>query len=157
MSISASATRKTVSWPLASPPMPDRRGVEGGAVDPARYRAMCEAVLAAFPNLRLQAITLRESHSADHNGWSACLHDRKAFLVSQRYEVTDVVDRVGTGDAFAVGPTPRAPHRNGGRPALENAAAASCLKHSIPGDVNRCSVAEVKALMAGGGSGRIQR
>ena len=140
-----------------APDAGEARGVEEGAVDAARYRAMCEAVLAAFPNLRLQAITLRESHSANHNGWSACLHDRKAFLVSQRYEVTDVVDRVGTGDAFAAGLIYALLTGMEMRPALEFAAAASCLKHSIPGDVNRCSVAEVKALMAGGGSGRIQR
>jgi 2-dehydro-3-deoxygluconokinase len=133
------------------------KAVEGGAVDLDRYRALCEAVLQAFPNLRLQAITLRESYSADRNGWSACLHDRKEFLVSRRYEVTDIVDRVGTGDAFAAGliwalSTGKETHE-----ALEFAAAASCLKHSIPGDFNRCSVAEVEALMRSGGSGRIQR
>lgn len=135
----------------------EARGVEGGAVDVSRYRALCEAVLAAFPNLRLQAITLRESHSADHNRWSACLHDRKAFLVSQRYEVTDIVDRVGSGDAFAAGLIYALCTQMEMRPALEFAVAASCLKHSIPGDINRCSVGEVKALMAGGGTGRIQR
>ena len=133
------------------------RGVEGGAVDPNRYRDLCEAVLGAFPNLRLQAITLRESCSADRNGWAACLHDRKEFLVSRRYEVTDIVDRVGTGDAFAAGLIYALSSRRETREALEFATAASCLKHSIPGDFNRCSVAEVEALMRGGGSGRIQR
>jgi 2-dehydro-3-deoxygluconokinase len=133
------------------------KSVEGGAVDPNRYRALCEAVLGAFPNLRLQAITLRESYSADRNGWSACLHDRQEFLVSRRYEVTDIVDRVGTGDAFAAGLIYALSTRMEAREALEFAAAASCLKHSIPGDFNRCSVAEVEALIRGGGSGRIQR
>jgi 2-dehydro-3-deoxygluconokinase len=133
------------------------KGVEVGAVDPSRYRTLCDAVLGAFPNLRLQAITLRESYSADRNGWSACVHDRKEFLVSRRYEVTDIVDRVGTGDAFAAGLIYALATRMDTREALEFAAAASCLKHSIPGDFNRCSVAEVEALMRGGGSGRIQR
>ncbi|HET7011907.1 MAG TPA: PfkB family carbohydrate kinase [Anaerolineales bacterium] len=133
------------------------KGVDGEAADLDRYRAMCEGVLQVFPNLGLQAITLRESYNADHNAWSACLHDRKEFLVSRRYEVTDIVDRVGTGDAFAAGLIYALVTHKGKREALEFAAAASCLKHTIPGDFNRCSVAEVEALMRGGGSGRIQR
>ena len=133
------------------------REVEEGRVDPARYRELCEHVLAAFPNLKVQAITLRSSHSADHNGWAACLHNRSEFLVSKHYEVTDIVDRVGTGDAFAAGLTYAL---SGGMPAgeaLEFATAASCLKHSIPGDMNNCTVEEVQALAAGNAGGRIQR
>jgi 2-dehydro-3-deoxygluconokinase len=133
------------------------KGVQGGPLDPDRYRALCEAVLDAFPNLRLQTVTLRESHSADRNGWSACLYDRKEFLVSRRYEITDIVDRVGTGDAFAAGLIWALSTGKELRGALEFAAAASCLKHTIPGDFNRCSVAEVEALMRDGGSGRIKR
>jgi 2-dehydro-3-deoxygluconokinase len=133
------------------------QGVAGGAVDPERYRALCEAVLSTFPNLRLQAITLRESFSADRNVWSACLHDRKEFRVSRRYEVADIVDRVGTGDAFAAGLIYALSVGRDVHEALEFAAAASCLKHSIPGDFNRCTVPEVEALVRGGGSGRIQR
>ncbi len=74
-----------------------------GAIDTAKYKLLCERVLEAFPNLKYQAITLRESFSADHNGWSACLHNRTEFLVSTHYDVTDIVDRVGAGDAFAAG------------------------------------------------------
>jgi 2-dehydro-3-deoxygluconokinase len=133
------------------------KGIEGGAIDLDRYRALCERVLDAFPDLRLQAITLRESTSADHNAWSACLHDRKEFRVSRRYEVTDIVDRVGSGDAFAAGLIYALATKKETQEALEFAAAASCLKHTIPGDFNRCSVAEVEALMHDGGSGRIQR
>jgi len=133
------------------------KGVAGGAIDLDRYRALCEGVLHAFPNLRLQAITLRQSYSADHNAWSACLHDRKEFLVSRRYEVTDIVDRVGTGDAFAAGLIYALATQKETQEALDFAAAASCLKHAIPGDFNRCSVAEVEVLMRGDGSGRIQR
>jgi 2-dehydro-3-deoxygluconokinase len=131
--------------------------VDRGLVDATRYQLLCEKVLSSYPNLKVQAITLRESHSADRNGWSACLHNRQEFLVSTRYEITDIVDRVGTGDAFAAG---LIYGLHGGMPdrdALEFAAAASCLKHSIPGDMNFCSVDEVRQLMAGGASGRIQR
>jgi 2-dehydro-3-deoxygluconokinase len=135
------------------PPM----GVEGGEVDTARYRELCECVLSTFPNLRLQAITLRESFSANRIAWSACLHDRNEFMVSRRYEVTDIVDRVGTGDAFAAGLIFGLSTGMETRPALEFAAAASCLKHSICGDFNRSTVAEVEALLRGGGLGRIQR
>jgi 2-dehydro-3-deoxygluconokinase len=131
--------------------------LEGGQVDPERYRTLCERVLASFPNLKVQAITLRTSHSANNNGWAACLHNRSKFLVSKRYEVTDIVDRVGSGDAFAAGLIYAL---SGGMPAeeaLEFATAASCLKHSIPGDMNNCTVVEVLALAGGGASGRIQR
>lgn len=131
--------------------------VSQGQLDTGRYKALCEKVLAAFPNLKYQAITLRESYSADRNGWSACLHNGREFLVSDRYEVTDIVDRVGTGDAFAAGLIYGLTCEEDDRKALEFAAAASCLKHSIPGDMNLSSVQEVRQLMAGGGSGRIQR
>jgi 2-dehydro-3-deoxygluconokinase len=105
----------------------------------------------------MMAITLRESKSASHNGWSACLHDRKEFLTSRYYDITHIVDRVGGGDAFAGGLIWGLLNLGGHREALEFAVAASCLKHSIPGDFNRFTVDEVKALLKGGGSGRVQR
>jgi 2-dehydro-3-deoxygluconokinase len=131
--------------------------VEAGQIDTNKYRLLCEKVLAAYPNLKVQAITLRESHSANWNGWSACLHNRREFMVSMRYEVTDIVDRVGTGDAFAAGLIHGMNCGMQDKEALEFAAAASCLKHSIPGDMNFSSVEEVKQLMSGSVSGRIQR
>lgn len=136
---------------------PEAGDAESARIDLGKYRALCEKVLSAFPNLKCQAITLRESHSADSNGWSACLHNRQEFLHSSHYDVADIVDRVGTGDAFAAA---LIYGYYGGMPdcdALEFATAASCLKHSIPGDMNFCSVDEVKQLMVGGASGRIQR
>lgn len=135
----------------------DRQEIDRGVIDTDRYRLLCEKVLAAYPNLKVQAITLRESRSADCNGWSACLHNRQEFLVSSRYEVTDIVDRVGTGDAFAAGLIYGLHAGLSDCDTLEFAAAASCLKHSIPGDMNFCTVDEVRQLMAGGASGRIQR
>jgi 2-dehydro-3-deoxygluconokinase len=131
--------------------------VRSGVLDVDEYRRLAADVMAAFPNLRMQIISLRESRSADHNGWGACLFDGSDFLVSRRYEITDIVDRVGGGDAFAAGLiygllTGADPAR-----ALDFATAASCLKHSIPGDFNRVGVAEVEALMGGDASGRVQR
>ena len=131
--------------------------VHGGDIDAARYEALAARVLEAFPNLETQVITLRESHSADRNGWSACLHHRNGFLLSKRYDVTDIVDRVGAGDSFAAGLIYGLRVYGDNARALEFAAAASCLKHSILGDFNRVSVAEVEALVQGEGSGRVQR
>jgi 2-dehydro-3-deoxygluconokinase len=131
--------------------------IEKGRIDTGKYRKLCEKVLSVFPNLKYQAITLRESHNADHNGWAACLHNRRELFVSTRYDITDIVDRVGTGDAFAAGLIHGFTSGMADLEALEFAAAASCLKHSIPGDMNFCSVEEVRALMSGEGSGRIQR
>lgn len=131
--------------------------VHVGELDSARYEALAGRVLREFPNLKLQVISLRESHSADRNGWSAVLHDREKFLVSRRHEITDIVDRVGGGDSLAAGLIyGLLTYRDNAR-ALEFAVAASCLKHSIPGDFNRVSVAEVEALVKGDGSGRVQR
>jgi 2-dehydro-3-deoxygluconokinase len=131
--------------------------VQAGQLDPSKYRALCEKVLAAFPNLKYQTITLRESYSASHNGWSACLHNRQAFFLSTHYEITHIVDRVGGGDAFAAGLIYGLLSGMGDKEALNFAAAASCLKHSIRGDMNLSSREEVEHLMLKGGSGRVQR
>lgn len=131
--------------------------VHSGKLDAERYEALARRVLDEFPNLEKQVITLRESHSADHNGWSAVLHNRREFLQSRKYEIRDIVDRVGGGDSFAAGLIyGLLTYRDDAR-ALEFAVAASCLKHSILGDYNRVSVAEVEALMKGDASGRVQR
>jgi 2-dehydro-3-deoxygluconokinase len=131
--------------------------VESGKLDTGAYKKLTEKVLSEFPNLKIIAITLRESHSADHNGWAGCLNDRKDFIISQHYEIYDIVDRVGGGDAFAGGLIYGLITGKNTKDSLEFAVAASCLKHSIPGDFNRVSVKEVEALIKGGGSGRVQR
>jgi 2-dehydro-3-deoxygluconokinase len=131
--------------------------VESGVLDPAAYRALAEKVLTAHPSVGRVAVTLRESRSADDNGWSAVLHDRRDFSVSRRYEIRDIVDRVGSGDTFSAGLIYGLMNLTSAPEALEFAVAASCLKHSIPGDLPLLSVPEVKALMGGSGSGRVQR
>jgi 2-dehydro-3-deoxygluconokinase len=107
--------------------------------------------------LKMLAITLRESKSASHNQWSACLHTRNEFFLSRQYEITHIVDRVGAGDSFAAGLIYGLTRLESPLQALEFGVAASCLKHSVPGDFNRFAVDEVQALITGGGSGRVQR
>jgi 2-dehydro-3-deoxygluconokinase len=85
------------------------------------------------------------------------MFDRKQFLSSRHYEITDIVDRVGGGDSFAAGLIYGLRAYTDGQRALEFAAAASCLKHSVLGDINRVTVSEVETLMAGDASGRVQR
>jgi 2-dehydro-3-deoxygluconokinase len=131
--------------------------VERGDLAHEKYRALAEKVLAAFPKLEKLAITLRASHSADHNGWSAVLHNRKEMLASRQYDIADIVDRVGAGDSFSAGLIYGLRTYRDDQRALEFATAASCLKHSIPGDINRVGVGEVEALMAGDASGRVKR
>lgn len=131
--------------------------VESGQLDREKYRALGDKVLETYPNMKCIAITLRESHSADHNGWAACLNDRKNFYVSKKYEIKDIVDRVGGGDSFAGGLIYGLNNYEDAQQGLEFAVAASCLKHSILGDFNRVSVSDVEKLMGGDGTGRVQR
>ncbi|MCZ2080060.1 MAG: sugar kinase [Bryobacterales bacterium] len=131
--------------------------VHSGKLDGEQYRKLTDKVLAQYPNLKMLGVTLRESFSASHNGWSACLNDREQFIVSRRYDITHIVDRVGGGDSFAGGLIYGLLNLSSHQEALEFAVAASCLKHSIPGDFNRFTVDEVKGLLKGGGSGRVQR
>ena len=128
-----------------------------GTLDREGYRDVAERVAREF-DISQVAITLRESRSASQNGWSAVLLDASdgVFHQSQHYEIT-VVDRIGGGDSFAAGliyglVTGRTPDAS-----LRFAVAASALKHSIPGDFNRVSIAEVDRLVGGDASGRVQR
>lgn len=131
--------------------------VESGKLQTERYRELTDKVLNLYPNIKKIALTLRESHSANYNGWSAVLNNRKEFFISQKYEIHDIVDRVGTGDTFAAGLIYGINNLNSDKEALEFAVAASCLMHSIPGDLPLLSVEEVKSLAEGTGSGRVQR
>lgn len=131
--------------------------IESGILEVEKYRTLTERVLEQFPNLNHVAITLRESHSANHNGWSAVMTDGRDFFVSKQYDVRNIVDRVGTGDAFAAGLIYGLNNLENQAKALQFAVAASCLKHSIPGDLPLLSVEEVNSLVKGSASGRVQR
>ncbi len=123
----------------------------------ARLGCTANHALVKYPNLTTVVDTHRESHNASHNGWSASLTTHRAALESRRYDITSVVDRVGTGDSFTAGLIYGLLNLPTSLEALEFATALSCLKHSIPGDFCRVSVAEVNALLEEGGSGRVQR
>ncbi len=115
-------------------------------------------LMAGELGVRTVAITLRESHSASRNGWSAVLFDADGdrFLTGQHYDVT-VVDRIGGGDSFAAGLIYALVSGRDAEAALRFAIAASALKQTIPGDFNRVSAVEVDRLAGGDQSGRVQR
>ena len=102
------------------------------------------------------ASTLRESHSASDNGWSALVYDGNEFYHTRQYEVR-IVDRVGSGDSFASGFIYGLVTEMPMKDAAEFGVAASALKHTIPGDLNHATLNDVKELMKGDGSGRVQR
>ncbi|MBA2373716.1 MAG: sugar kinase, partial [Chloroflexi bacterium] len=112
-----------------------------------------------FPNLSTVAITLRGSKSASHNTWSAVAWSRgTGFTEGPTYDIWPIVDRVGAGDAFAAGLIFRLMHADTDLAgALSFAVAASCLKHTVPGDLNIVGAEEVERLMRGDRSGRVQR
>ena len=131
--------------------------VTSGELDTKVYEKLAAEVKKQFPNVSIVAITLRESKSADHNGWSAALSGKSGFYLSRHYEITDIVDRVGGGDSFAAGIIYGLSHYEDEQYAINFAVAASCLKHSIDGDFNLSRLSEVEALCKGDGSGRVQR
>ena len=131
--------------------------VQEGQIDVELYKKIAATAMAKYPNIKRVAITLRESKSANHNDWSACLYNGKDFFLSRKYSITDIVDRVGGGDSFGGGLIYGLNNYDNEKDALEFAVAASCLKHTIPGDYNRVTVAEVESLMKGSGTGRVQR
>lgn len=131
--------------------------VTSGKLDTDVYKELAEKVKKEFPNVKYVAITLRESRSADHNGWSAALSGQTGFYLSRHYEITDIIDRVGGGDSFAAGIIYALSHYSDEQYAINFAVAASCLKHTINGDFNLSRLGEVEALCKGDGSGRVQR
>ena len=131
--------------------------VESGKLEIEKYRKLTNSLLERYPNLQKIGITLRESHSASYNGWSAVLNTRADFITSRKYEIHDIVDRVGSGDVFSAGLIYGLTNLKDDEQALRFAVAASCLMHSIPGDLPLLTVDEVMALAGGEASGRIQR
>ncbi len=126
-----------------------------GEISLAGYKSVASQLVEKFGFSKV-AITLRESISASVNNWSALLYDGKEFCHSKKYTI-QIVDRVGGGDSFGAGLIYGLTENYTAQDALEFAVAASCLKHTIEGDVNMVSVAEVKALAGGDASGRVQR
>ena len=131
--------------------------VTSGELDVSSYKRLAAEVKKQFTNVKTVAITLRESQSADHNDWSAVISGSEGFFHSRKYQIKNIVDRVGGGDSFSAGIIYGLTHYKSEETALNFAVAASALKHTIPGDFNLTSLSEVKSLMGGDGSGRVQR
>ena len=130
--------------------------VEGGKTDAEGYKGIFKAMADEF-GFRYVVSTLRESFSASHNGWKAMIYDGKEFYESKRYDILPIVDRVGGGDSFSGGLIHGLLTKKTQGEALEFAVAASALKHTVEGDFNMVSAAEVEALAGGNASGRVQR
>ncbi len=129
--------------------------VTHGKLDHGRYVEVAQKLTERF-KFQGVAITLRESFSASHNGWSGLYYTGGKEHFSRRYDL-QIVDRVGGGDSFAAGLIYALGNKKSAQEAIEFAVAASCLKHSISGDFNLVRLNEVEALLGGDGSGRVQR
>lgn len=129
----------------------------GGEIDAKRFESVCKQLMSKFSRCKKVVITLRGSINANHNTWGAVLFDGKQLIESRRYDITHIVDRVGGGDSFMGGLIYGLLAYKDDEKALNFAAAASALKHTIFGDYNRVSTEEVEALMSGNGSGRVSR
>jgi 2-dehydro-3-deoxygluconokinase len=130
----------------------------GGAIDQGRFRSVGEQLMKRFPRAKKVIITLRGSINANHNTWGGVLWDGAKLYESPRYDITHIVDRVGGGDSFMGGLIyGLLSYPGDDQKALNFAVAASCLKHTIFGDYNQVTVAEVENLMKGDASGRVAR
>ena len=137
---------------------PAQTDVVSGNLELAGYRSIFEQMIEKF-GFEYCVSSLRVSHSASDNGWSACMYarDTKEFYHSKEYRIRPIVDRVGGGDSFAAGVICGLLDGKKFQDALEFAVAASALKHTIPGDFNLVSRREVETLAGGDASGRVQR
>jgi 2-dehydro-3-deoxygluconokinase len=137
---------------------PDGVDVTKGHVDAEAYLSASKKIMGQFPRCKNVITTLRGSVSASHNTWSGVLYDGKTLFKAPDYDITHIVDRVGGGDSFMGGLIyGLLTYGEDMQSALNFAVAASCLKHTIYGDYNRVTVAEVKKLMGGDASGRVSR
>lgn len=133
----------------------DNTDINGGKLDRNGYISVAKKLTEKF-NFKGVAITLRESKSANDNGWSGMLYTNGEAYFSKKYDM-HIVDRVGGGDSFGGGLIYALLNGYDSQKTIEFAVAASCLKHSIEGDYNLASLAEVEALAGGNASGRVQR
>lgn len=128
-----------------------------GNVDQSAFLSVCEQMMQMFPRCKKMVVTLRGAINANHNTWGGVLFDGKDLHESKRYNITDIVDRVGGGDSFMGGLIFGLLHYDNDLDALEFATAASCLKHTLKGDFNWVTVQDVESLMKGDASGRVKR
>jgi 2-dehydro-3-deoxygluconokinase len=131
---------------------------QGNEVKASAFLSVCQQMMEKFPKAKKVITTLRGSISASHNTWAGVLYDGNMMYESPQYQITDIVDRVGGGDSFMGGLIyGLLTYPENDQNALNFAVAASCLKHTIKGDANLVSIAEVEKLMSGDASGRVAR
>ena len=131
---------------------------QGHKVKAEAFLSVCKQMMKKFPNAKKVITTLRGSISASHNTWAGVLYDGSSLYESPVYQISHIVDRVGGGDSFMGGLIyGLINYSDDDQHALNFAVAASCLKHTIKGDINLVTVEEVKKLMSGDASGRVAR
>jgi len=131
---------------------------QGASVDAKAYLSVLKQLMEMFPRAKKVITTLRGSINASHNTWSGVMYDGQKLLEAPQYQITHIVDRVGGGDSFMGGLIyGLLTYPDDDKRALDFAVAASCLKHTIYGDANLVTVAEVEKLMSGDASGRVSR
>ena len=128
-----------------------------GEIDQKVFTSVCEQMMQRFPRCKKIVLTLRGAINANHNTWCGVLYNGKQLIESRRYNITNIVDRVGGGDSFMGGLIYGLLHYKNDKDAIEFATAASCLKHTLKGDFNWMTIEEVENLLKGDASGRVKR
>jgi len=128
-----------------------------GEINQESFKSVCEQMMKKFPKCKKMVVTLRGAINANHNTWCSIMYYLGKLIVSQKYDITHIVDRIGGGDSFMGALIYGLINYNDDKDALEFATAASCLKHTIIGDYNQVSIEEVESLMTGNKSGRVKR
>jgi 2-dehydro-3-deoxygluconokinase len=137
---------------------PEKTSFIRGEVDGSNYESVCFQLKKQFPKSKKIIITLRGSINADHNTWSGVLYNGEKLFKAPVYQITHIIDRVGGGDSFMGGLIfGLTKYQGDDQRALNFAVAASCLKHTIPGDYNLVTVPEIEQLMKGDSTGRVVR
>ena len=131
---------------------------QGEKIKAESFLSVCHQLYTKFPKAKKVITTLRGSISASNNTWAGILYDGSKMIKSTEYQITHIVDRVGGGDSFMGALIYGLIHySNNDQKALDFAVAASCLKHTIKGDVNLVSISEIEKLISGDSSGRVAR
>lgn len=128
-----------------------------GNINQSTFESVCQQMMTRFPRCKKMAVTLRGAINANHNTWCGILYDGKQLYQSAKYDITDIVDRVGGGDSFMGGLIYGLLHNEDNQKALDFATAARAYKHTLKGDFNWATVDDVEALMSGNISGRVKR
>ncbi len=129
----------------------------GFSDEAGKFRDYAQLLMETYPRIQKVVGKNRTSVSASHQQIQGKMWTGKKYIKTTTLDITHVIDRVGTGDAFASGLIYGLLHYEEDEQALEFAAAACALKHTVPGDVNLVSMEDVVSLMDGNTSGALRR